>query len=207
MRNSTRPFFLTLLIGAVLSCPGLAPGQDDSQTKKEPTYRKQAPIRILCGTSFRAPMEEIVKQYEKASGSSASLVFGGSEDHLPKVKLKATGDVYVTHTPYMRYTKEADALLRDVRVGFLAPVLVTENLAATGIFSGFRLIRVPAGEEAAANAVRVNGTVLVADGNPETADILTRNGYDVTPVPTAQAAMLDGGLSCMSLRFQAEKPA
>jgi molybdate transport system substrate-binding protein len=81
-------------------------------------------IEILCGTSFRAPMEKLVQQYEAATGKRALLVFGGSEDHLPKVKLKATGDVYVTHTPYMQYTDEAGALLRQVDVGYLAPVLV-----------------------------------------------------------------------------------
>ena len=81
-------------------------------------------IEILCGTSFRPPMEELLKLYEKKTGGRAVLALGGSEDHLPKVKLKAMGDVYVTHTPYMQYTKEADALLREVQVGFLAPVLV-----------------------------------------------------------------------------------
>ena len=127
MQTINHPMPVVLSAGLMLWSAGLALSQDGSQAEKERTYRKQAEIRVLCGTSFRAPMEEIVKQYEKASGSSVLLVFGGSEDHLPKVKLKATGDVYVTHTPYMQYTKEADALLREVQVGFLAPVLVTRK--------------------------------------------------------------------------------
>jgi len=86
-----------------------------------------AEIEILCGTSFRPPMEKLLKRYRKEAGSRAVLAFGGSEDHLPKVKLKSIGDVYVSHTPYMKYTKDAGALLREVQVGFLAPVLVVNK--------------------------------------------------------------------------------
>ncbi|NQU20909.1 MAG: molybdate ABC transporter substrate-binding protein [Candidatus Nealsonbacteria bacterium] len=127
MHAINRSMSVALLAGLMLCSAGPAMSQDGSQKKAEPTYQKQAEIYVLCGTSFRSPMEEIIKQYKKASGSSVLMVFGGSEDHLPKVKLKATGDVYVTHTPYMQYTKEADALLREVPVGYLAPVLVTRK--------------------------------------------------------------------------------
>lgn len=84
-------------------------------------------VEVLCGTSFRAPMEKLVDMYQSETGEHIVLVFGGSEDHLPKVKLKAAGDVFVTHVPYMKYTEEADALLREVPVGFLAPVLVVSK--------------------------------------------------------------------------------
>jgi molybdate transport system substrate-binding protein len=124
MHAINRLMSVAILAGLMLCSAGPAMSQEGSQKKAEPTYQKQAEIHVLCGTSFRSPMEEIIKQYKKASGSSVLMVFGGSEDHLPKVKLKATGDVYVTHTPYMQYTKEADALLREIQVGFLAPVLV-----------------------------------------------------------------------------------
>ena len=80
-------------------------------------------------------------------------------------------------------------------------ILVTETLAETGVFSGFRTIIVPPGEEAAANALRINESVLVSAGHPETADLLRRKRYRVGVVPTGQAEKLDGGLSCMSLRF------
>ena len=80
-------------------------------------------------------------------------------------------------------------------------VLVTDELAETGIFSDFRTINVPSGEEAAANALRINESVLVSDGYPETAALLRRKQYRVNVLPTSQAEKLDGGLSCMSLRF------
>jgi molybdate transport system substrate-binding protein len=84
-------------------------------------------IVILCGSSFRPPMEKLVEMYAKETGVQLLLSFGGSEDHLPHVKTKSAGDLYVTHTPYMQYTKEADALLREVEVGYLAPVLVVRK--------------------------------------------------------------------------------
>lgn len=95
---------------------GDKPGTNDASSDK--------PITILCGSSFRPPMEKLTGMYEEETGGRTELSFGGSEDHLPNVQAKAIGDVYVTHSPFQQYTRDADALLRDVEVGFLAPVLV-----------------------------------------------------------------------------------
>lgn len=84
-------------------------------------------LEILCGSSFRPPMERLVEMYHGETGRRPMMSFGGSEDHLPHVKTKAAGDVYVSHTPYMQYTKEAGALQREIAVGFLAPVLVVSK--------------------------------------------------------------------------------
>jgi molybdate transport system substrate-binding protein len=91
------------------------------------TAKADEDILILCGSSFRPPMEKLVEMYEKETGIRPLMSFGGSEDHLPHVKTKRAGDLYVTHTPYMQYTKEADALLREVQVGYLAPALVVRK--------------------------------------------------------------------------------
>ncbi len=81
-------------------------------------------ITVLCGTSFKAPMEKLVEMYKSQTGQTVLLSFGGSEDLLPHVKAKAAGDLFVTHSPYMQETEDAGSLLREVPVGFLAPVLV-----------------------------------------------------------------------------------
>lgn len=80
-------------------------------------------------------------------------------------------------------------------------VLATRRLSESGAFDGFRVIEVPDGEEQAANAVRINATVFLADGFPRTADALVRAGYGVRQLSVTQAALVDGGLSCMSLRY------
>ena len=80
--------------------------------------------------------------------------------------------------------------------------MVTARLAAGGVFKAFRLIVVPPGEEAAANAVRVNDQVLLSEGYPRTREQLARAGYNTVALPTREIAKIDAGLSCMSLRWR-----
>jgi dimethylargininase len=81
-------------------------------------------------------------------------------------------------------------------------IFSTDRLARTGCFKGYRVITAPHGEDAAANLIRVNDMVLISAGYPATADLLTTEGYSVVIVDTSEAAKVDGGLSCMSLRFK-----
>ncbi len=80
-------------------------------------------------------------------------------------------------------------------------IFATKRLAETRCFDGYRLILAPDGEEAAANLIRVNDVVLISRGYPKTEALLQDAGYDVRTIPTSQAALVDGGLSCLSLRF------
>lgn len=80
-------------------------------------------------------------------------------------------------------------------------VFATKALADSGCFNGFKLIEAPSGEEAAANLIRVNDFVIMRTGFALTRDLLEQNGYAVITVPADEAAKVDGGLSCMSLRF------
>lgn len=80
-------------------------------------------------------------------------------------------------------------------------ILVTRRLAAGGHLDGYRLIPVAEGEEAAANAVRVNGVVLMPAGFPRTAETVRAAGYTVVELDNSEAAKVDGGMSCLSLRF------
>jgi dimethylargininase len=80
-------------------------------------------------------------------------------------------------------------------------VLSTERLAASGCFAGYRVLLTAPGEEACANAIRFNDLVLMPQGFPATADKLAKAGYEVRPIGNSEAAKLDGGMSCLSLRF------
>ncbi|MEZ5796403.1 MAG: arginine deiminase family protein [Paracoccaceae bacterium] len=80
-------------------------------------------------------------------------------------------------------------------------ILATDRLAASGCFAGYRVIAVAQGEEAAANAIRFNDTVLFPQGFPRTRDRLASAGYAVTEIGNSECARLDGGMSCLSLRF------
>lgn len=80
-------------------------------------------------------------------------------------------------------------------------VLATPRLAASGCFDGYRIIHTAPGEEAAANAIRFNDLVLMAAGFPKTRDSLIAAGFQVREIGNSECAKLDGGMSCLSLRF------
>ncbi|VDC28018.1 dimethylarginine dimethylaminohydrolase family protein [Pseudogemmobacter humi] len=104
--------------------------------------------------------------------------------------------VHEVHTPPGVLHFKTDCSLMDEET-----VLATDRLAASGCFAGYRVIPVAAGEEAAANAIRFNGKVLFPAGFPRTRDRLVKAGYDLTEIGNSECAKIDGGMSCLSLRF------
>lgn len=80
-------------------------------------------------------------------------------------------------------------------------ILATPRLEASGCFEGYRVIHTADGEEPCANAIRFNNLVLMPAGFPKTRDRLVDEGYDLREIGNSEAAKLDGGLSCLSLRF------
>jgi dimethylargininase len=68
-------------------------------------------------------------------------------------------------------------------------------------FSKFNLIEVSEGEGYAANCIWVNGSVLFAAGRPKTQRSIEAAGYDTVVLDVSEFRKLDGGLSCLSLRF------
>ena len=60
---------------------------------------------------------------------------------------------------------------------------------------------VPADESYAANCIRVNDRVLIAAGYPRFAEELERLGYHPLTLEMSEFRKMDGGLSCLSLRF------
>ena len=85
--------------------------------------------------------------------------------------------------------------------------LEQDNLVACGEllsreeFAGLNILPIPDEESYAANCIWVNGTVLVAAGYPQTAGIIREAGYPIREVDVSEFRKLDGGLSCLSLRF------
>lgn len=93
------------------------------------------------------------------------------------------------------HLKSACSLLDD------DTILCTPSLAATRTFDGLREVVTAEGEDAAANALRVNDVVLAGARFPRTIERLGALGYDVVALETAQIGKLDAGLSCLSLRW------
>jgi dimethylargininase len=81
-------------------------------------------------------------------------------------------------------------------------VLTTPRLSRSGVFKGFCEILTAAGEDAAANALRVNNALFVGASFRRTIEALEIQGFAVTPLPTDEIGRIDAGLSCMSLRWR-----
>ncbi len=105
-------------------------------------------------------------------------------------------DLKILKTPAGVLHFKTDSALLDNET-----IFSTQRLASSGCFDGFKIIQVPEGEEAAANALRFNDTVFLAEGFPRSVDLLEKSGFSVATIPVYEAAKVDGGLSCMSLRY------
>ncbi len=93
------------------------------------------------------------------------------------------------------HLKSGLAYLGDKRL------VVIEPLANREEFLGYELVRVNAREQYAANCVRLNGRVLVAAGHPDFENALQRLGYQTLALEMSEFQKMEGGLSCLSLRF------
>jgi len=109
-------------------------------------------------------------------GYSSSLI--DIRDHPTLLHLKS-GIAYIGEH---RFTVSADA------VGF-------------GTLPGYETIVVDRSESYAANCVRVNEVVLLASGHPQLAGRLEALGYTVRSLEVSEFQKMDGGLSCLSIRF------
>ena len=65
----------------------------------------------------------------------------------------------------------------------------------------YELISVTPAEAYAANCIRVNDFILIAAGYPQLLASLTGRGYRVVALALSEFMKMDGGLSCLSLRF------
>jgi dimethylargininase len=80
-------------------------------------------------------------------------------------------------------------------------LVVIEALRTQAAFKGYELLPVENDEAYAANCVRVNDRVLVAAGFPRFERTLKDQGYKTLALEMNEFQKLDGGLSCLSLRF------
>ena len=68
-------------------------------------------------------------------------------------------------------------------------------------FAGYELVEVDSAEQYAANCIRVNQHMLVASGYPLFEAHLRELGYETVSLDMTEFQKMDGGLSCLSLRF------
>ena len=75
------------------------------------------------------------------------------------------------------------------------------ELAGRPEFAGLEVVPVDPAEEYAANCVRVNDRILLADGFPRFLAAIRERRYEPLVLDVSEFRKMDGGLSCISLRF------
>lgn len=182
--------------GAILLRPGAA-ARAGEVAEIAPTLRKLFDTVLeLPGSGFADGGDVLLTPKGVMIGLSARTDRIGAEALLACLrKLGLHGEVVEIPPGVLHFKTDCSLLDED-------SVLTTRRLARSGVFDGFCQVLVPDGEEAAANALRVNDVVLVASGFPKTIEMLDQLGYQVVAVEAAEIGRIDAGLSCMSLRWQ-----
>ncbi len=80
-------------------------------------------------------------------------------------------------------------------------LVLTAEFADVPAFAEFERVVVPDGEEYAANVLRVNDRVLVPAGYPAMAGRLRARGLEIVELAMSEFRKMDGGLTCLSVRF------
>ncbi len=186
---------LCLPEGAISMRPG-APSRLGESAVMAPVlagfYDKVVPIQ---GPGFIDGGDILVTDREILVGASSRTNSAGVEE-LREIVGQWGYTVRELQTPEGVLHFKTDCSLLDENT-----ILSTKRLAASGCFDSYTVIHVADGEEPCANSIRFNDLVVMPDGFPKTEMAVQKAGYTVRKVGNSEAAKLDGGMSCLSLRF------
>lgn len=185
---------LCLPEGAVLMHPGAPTRQGEVKSIAPHLRALYTDVREITSGHIEGG-DILVTEREILVGTSARTDTAGVAD-LTRLVADWGHSVRVVETPPDVLHFKTDCSLMDPET-----VLSTPRLAAGGCFDGYDVIFTAEGEEASANAIRFNDLVLFPAGFPRTAERLATAGYAVREIGNSEAAKLDGGMSCLSLRF------
>jgi dimethylargininase len=187
---------LCLPQGAVILRPG-APSRLGEAAEMAPHLRALygQVVAITGSESFIEGGDILVTEREILVGRSARTNAAGIAE-LTRLVAPWGHTVREVHTPPGVLHFKTDCSLVDVDT-----VLSTRRLSDSGCFVGHKVIAVAEGEEAAANTIRFNDLILMPAGFPRTRDAIRAAGFAVREIGNSECAKLDGGMSCLSLRF------
>jgi dimethylargininase len=80
-------------------------------------------------------------------------------------------------------------------------MLVCGEFIKTAEFEKYNRITIDEEESYAANSLWINGKVIVPEGFPKTRKKIEKAGYETLVLNVSEFRKIDGGLSCLSLRF------
>jgi len=106
-----------------------------------------------------------------------------------------TSFIDIRHLTNILHLKSGMAYLSGKRL------VVIDALRHEPELSAYDLICLDSTEEYAANCLEINGTILIASGFPKTKREVERLGFPIISLDMSEFQKMDGGLSCLSLRF------
>ena len=112
-------------------------------------------------------------------------------------------DILLTHGLTGSMVSMSEMLHLKTGLSYLenSNLLVCGEFTSKPEFAHLKRIEVPINESYSANSVWINDTVLVPSGFSSTSTAVANMGYAVREVAMSEFQKLDGGLSCLSLRF------
>jgi dimethylargininase len=186
---------LCLPEGAVVMRPGAASRLGEAAEMAPVLRRFYDEVLTIDGPGTIEAGDVLVTETEILVGQSARTNSAGIAELAGLVKRWGYRVRELATPPGVLHFK-TDCSLLDAET-----ILATPRLAAAGGFADYRVIQTAEGEEAAANSIRFNDALIVPAGFARTAEALARAGYNVVPIGNSECAKLDGGMSCLSLRF------
>ncbi len=178
---------------AIITRPGALArqGEQSSVAEKLAPYRSltfiQAPGTVEGGDIFFIDKHFFIGVSERTNAAGAAQL----------AKAVAKHGYHATLVP-VRAGLHLKSSVNPIGADLL---LVTAEFAGHEAFSGFQKIILPKQEEYAANTLWVNAHLITPSSFPKTRQILSQMDMEVIELEMSEVQKMDGGLSCMSLRF------
>ncbi|OGO13332.1 MAG: amidinotransferase [Chloroflexi bacterium RBG_19FT_COMBO_49_13] len=178
---------------AVITCPG-APSRQGEGSTLEPVLKQYRPVVhidppgtvdggdiLMVESHFFIGLSERTNR-EGAAQLAKLLAVAG---HTSETVLVASG---------LHLKSGVNFVGKDT-------LLITSSLADNPAFVKHKKILLDPTEEYAANTLYINDTLLMPEGFPKTHAKLDRLGMRIIELDVSEVRKMDGGLTCMSLRF------
>lgn len=179
---------------AIITRPGAASRRGESATIERalegirPLARIEAPGTVDGGDILFADKHCFIGVSARTNEAGAAQL----AEHLSHVGIESTR----VRVPSGLHLKSSVNYLENGRM------LLTDAFADEPAFAHFEHIMIDADEAYAANTLWINGTLLMPAGYPKLQHRLETLGGPVKTLDMSEAAKMDGGLSCLSLRFR-----
>jgi dimethylargininase len=178
---------------AVLTFPG-AKSRQGEQTAIEPILKRYRSIRKIepPGTLDGGDVMMVER-----------LFFIGLSDRTNRQGAEQLGRILEEFGYGWKMVTVAAGLHLKSSVNYIGSgtLLVTPEFANMEEFDPYRKIIVDPVESYASNTLWINGTLLTPKGFPNIFDKLQQLGLPLIELEMSEARKMDGGLSCLSLRF------